>query len=116
MTAILALTIVIILLIARYYGSPKLAFNLLLTLAISVMVGFGINYLTKDSKKNTSIEYAMSSPTQSLDQFATGSNSNLGIVSQETRSNKFYTQPTDTSRIVYVWSKDRITKEHIDSS
>lgn len=116
MTAILALTIVIILLIARYYGSPKLASNLLLTLAISVMVGFGINYLTKDSKKSTGIEYTMSSPTQSLDQFATDPSSNIGAVSQETYSNKFYTQPTDTNRIVYVWSKDRITKEHIDSS
>ena len=116
MTAILALTIVIILLIARYYGSPKLAFNMLLTLAISVMVGFGINYLTKDSKKSTSVESVTSSPTQSLNQLATDSSSNIGVVSKEIRSNKFYTQPTDTSRIVYVWSKDRITKEHIDSS
>lgn len=46
------LTIITIVMIARYYGSANLACNLLLTLAFSVAVGLGIQFATQKGKVN----------------------------------------------------------------
>lgn len=45
------LVVACIVLVARYYKSVNLASNLLLTLAFSVAVGLGIQFLTKDYSK-----------------------------------------------------------------
>lgn len=54
------LVIISIIAIARYYGDSSMASNLLLTLAFSVVVGLGIQFLTKEKiskkKKNAKIE------------------------------------------------------------
>lgn len=53
------LVIISIIAIARYYGDSSMASNLLLTLAFSVVVGLGIQFLTKENlskKENTKIE------------------------------------------------------------
>lgn len=53
------LVIISIIAIARYYGDSSMASNLLLTLAFSVVVGLGIQFLTKEKlskKENAKIE------------------------------------------------------------
>lgn len=54
------LVIISIIAIARYYGDSSMASNLLLTLAFSVVVGLGIQFLTirkiKQKKENAKIE------------------------------------------------------------
>lgn len=54
--AMLAITIIVM--VARYNGSANLASNLLLTLAFSVAVGLGIQFVTQksDTNKNTKVE------------------------------------------------------------
>lgn len=51
---IYVMLVLVIILAARYYGSPKLASNLLLTLAFSVVVGLGIKSF--ESVKTTKTE------------------------------------------------------------
>lgn len=58
--SIYAILVVAIILIARYFGSPKLGSNLLLTLAFSVVVGLGTKFVKsfdfdKQSTKKESI-------------------------------------------------------------
>lgn len=75
------LAIIIIIAIARYYGSPKLANNLLITLALSVVVGLGFKYLQHKSevKKETKTEIVDSNmPMQSV---VDNNTTDYGIVS-----------------------------------
>lgn len=57
------LVIISIIAIARYYGDSSMASNLLLTLAFSVVVGLGIQFLTKEklSKKGKMLRLKNSS-------------------------------------------------------
>ena len=73
------LAIIVIIACARYYGSPKVANNLLLTLAMSVVVGLGIKYVANinaSNKKDTRIEKVTMNhqPMQSTANFATVAN------------------------------------------
>lgn len=75
------LAIIIIIAIARYYGSPKLANNLLVTLALSVVVGLGFKYLQHKSevKKETKTEIVSNNmPMQSV---VDNNTADYGIVS-----------------------------------
>lgn len=80
------LAIIIIIAIARYYGSPKLANNLLITLALSVVVGLGFKYLQHKSevKKETKTEIVSNNmPMQSV---VDNNTADYGIVSTTCQS------------------------------
>lgn len=87
---IYAILVIAIILIARYFGSPKLGSNLLLTLAFSVVIGLGTKFVKsydfdKQSTKKESITMINQPSIQTSDAVTfvtTAKDSQIGSVGQ----------------------------------